>query len=177
MKRPSFKTVGRYTAFGVFGLSIATVAAAAAGVRVNVTRSIPVGFYRTSAEPIHKGAYVMFCPPQREVFRVALKRRYIDPGSCPGGSYPMMKRILAAKDDRVQIGPQGVVINGVPVPNSKPRPVDGAGRTLPRFTGTGTVKAGDVIVMGENKVSFDSRYFGPIPRQQISTVIQPIVIW
>jgi conjugative transfer signal peptidase TraF len=177
MKRPSFATIGRYTAFGVFAVSIATVTAAAVGVRVNVTRSIPLGFYRTSAEPIHKGAYVMFCPPQREVFKEALKRRYIDPGSCPGGSYPMMKRILAAKNDRVQIGPHGVVINGVAIPNSKPRPVDGAGRPLPRFAGTGTVKAGDVIVMGENRVSFDSRYFGPIPREQISTVIQPIVIW
>lgn len=177
MKRPSFKTVGRHTAFAVFGLSIATVTAAAAGVRVNVTRSIPLGFYRTSAEPIRKGAYVMFCPPQREVFKEALKRRYIDPGDCPGGSYPMMKRILAAKNDRVQIGPQGVTINGVPVPNSKPRLMDGARRALPHWSGNFTVQPGDVIVMGENKVSFDSRYFGPIPRQQISTVIQPIVIW
>lgn len=177
MKRPSFAAIGRYTALSVFVASIAGVAAAAAGVRVNVTRSIPLGFYRTTSEPVHTGAYVMFCPPQRELFALALKRRYIEPGDCPGGSYPMMKRILAAKDDRVQIGPNGVVINGVAIPNSKPRPVDGAGRPLPHFVGNGTVKAGDVIVIGESKVSFDSRYYGPIPRAQISTVIRPIVTW
>ncbi|WP_454888080.1 conjugative transfer signal peptidase TraF [Sphingomonas oryzagri] len=177
MNRPTLKTIGRYTALSAFVLSIAGVAAAAAGVRVNVTRSVPLGFYRTTDEPIHKGAYVIFCPPQRELFALALKRRYIEPGDCPGGSYPMMKRILAAKNDRVQIGPNGIVINGVAVPNSKPRPYDGAKRELPHFVGSGKIAAGDVIVVGESKVSFDSRYFGPIPRQQISTVVRPIVTW
>ncbi|MDI1364832.1 MAG: conjugative transfer signal peptidase TraF [bacterium] len=177
MKRPSLKVIGRNTALSVFALSIAGVAAAAAGVRVNMTRSIPLGFYRTTSEPVQKGAYVMFCPPKRELFALALKRRYIEPGDCPGGRYPMMKRILAAKNDRVQIGANGVVINGVPVPNSIPRLHDGAGRPLPHFVGSGKVAAGDVIVIGESKVSFDSRYFGPIPREQISTVIRPIVTW
>ena len=177
MKRPTLKTIGRYTALSAFALSIAGVAAAAAGVRVNVTRSIPLGFYRTTNEAVRTGAYVMFCPPQRADFALAVKRRYIEPGDCPGGSSPMMKRILAAKNDRVQIGTNGVFINGVPVPNSKPRPYDGAKRVLPHFVGSGRIAPGDVIVMGESKVSFDSRYFGPIPRKQISTVIRPIVTW
>lgn len=177
MNRPAFKSIGRYAAYSAFALSIAGVSAAAAGVRVNVTRSIPLGFYQTTNEPIRTGAYVMFCPPPTAVFKLALQRRYIDPGDCPGGSYPMMKRILAAKNDRVQIGPNGVVINGVAVPNSKPRPYDGAKRALPHFVSSGTIAEGDVIVIGESKVSFDSRYYGPIPRQQISAVIRPIVTW
>jgi len=178
MKRPSYAQISRNVAFGIVGFAvIAGVATAAMGLRVNVTRSIPLGFYRTTGSEIHKGDYVMFCPPEREVFRLALERRYIEPGSCPGGSYPMMKRILAAKMDRVQISAAGVVINGVSVPNSKPRIQDGARRPLPRFTGNGTVGDGNVIVMGEAPVSFDSRYFGPIPRKQISSVIRPVVTW
>lgn len=177
MKRPSFATIGRYAALSAFALSIAGVAAATAGVRVNVTRSIPLGFYRTTSAQVHKGDYVMFCPPKREVFRLALERRYIEPGSCPGGSYPMMKRILAAKNDRVRIGPEGVVINGIPVSNSRPRQKDGAGRALPTFVGEGIVKEGDVILVGESRISFDSRYFGPIPHAQITTAIRPIATW
>ena len=177
MKRPTFAAIGRYTAFSAFALSVATVAAAAAGVRVNVTRSIPLGFYRATSAQVHKGDYVMFCPPARDVFRLALERRYIEPGSCPSGSYPMMKRVLAAKNDRVRIGPDGIAINGVSVPNSKPRSTDEAGRALPSFVGEGVLGSGDVILLGESLISFDSRYFGPIPRQQITTAIQPIVTW
>lgn len=177
MTRPSFKTVGRYAAIAVFAASIVSVAGAAGGVRVNMTPSIPLGIYRTSSEPIRKGAYVMFCPPEKAVFRLALKRRYIEPGNCPVGSYPMMKRILAAKNDRVEIGPNGVAINGVIVPDSKPRAKDGAGRPLPRYVASGIVQPGSFIVLGENPVSFDSRYYGPIAREQITTVIHPIVTW
>ena len=177
MRRPSFATIGRYAAFATFAASIAGVAVAAAGLRGNMTRSIPLGFYRTTSAQVHMGDYVMFCPPQTELFRLALERRYIEPGDCPGGSYPMMKRILAAKNDRFRIGPAGVAINGVPVPNSTPRPMDGARRQLPLFVGEGIVGEGNVLVMGESRISFDSRYFGPIPRKQITTVIRPIVTW
>lgn len=177
MNRPTFAAISRYAAISAFALSIAIAAAAASGVRVNVTRSIPLGFYQATSAQVRKGDYVMFCPPAREVFRLALERRYIDPGDCPGGSYPMMKRILAAKSDQVRIDREGIVINGVPVPNSRPRSTDGAGRALPSFVGEGVVGSGDVVLVGESPISFDSRYFGPISRQQIMTAIQPIVTW
>lgn len=178
MRRPSYARISRATAIGIAGLALVSgVATVAMGLRVNQTRSIPLGLYRTTGDEIQIGDYVLFCPPKREVFRLALERRYIEPGSCPGGSYPMMKRILAAKKDRVQIDASGVVINGVPVPNSKPRLQDGARRPLPRYAGSGLVGDGNVIVMGEAPVSFDSRYFGPIPRKQISSVIRPLVTW
>lgn len=176
MKWPSHRT-GRYAGLAAFALVGVAIVAPAAGIRVNTTPSIPIGLYQTTDETIAVGDYVMFCPPEREVFRLARERHYLDPGACPGGSYPMVKRILAAKNDQVRIGHDGVFINGQIVPHSLPRPHDGAGRPLPRFSAEGRISDGDVIVMGENPVSFDSRYFGPIPRRQITSVIRPIVTW
>ena len=43
----------------IAGVAILVLAAGgyAAGARVNTTRSIPVGLYWTSSEPVEKGAY------------------------------------------------------------------------------------------------------------------------
>ena len=40
------------------------------------------------------------------------------------------------------------------------------------------VKAGEVVLMTQgDKNSFDARYFGPLPQQQIVSVVQPILTW
>ncbi len=177
MRHPGFAKASRIAAYTAIGATALLLSAGAAGLRYNGTPSIPLGFYRTAGADVRKGDYVLFCPPDRLAFRIALERRYIEPGDCPSGSYPMMKRILAAKGDRVTIGPDGVTINGVAVPNSKPRPHDGSKRPLPAIRESQTLTDGDVIVMGENPVSYDSRYFGPIPRQQISSALRPLYTW
>lgn len=177
MRRPSYAKIGRVAALAAFGLSVLAVTAAVAGLRINVTPSVPLGFYRTAGRDMHRGDYVMFCPPERAPFAMARRRGYLQAGSCPGGSIPMIKKILAAKDDRVLIGPGGIAVNGVPVPNSRPRLLDGAGRPLPRLIAEGRIADGDLLVIGESAASFDSRYFGPIPRSRISAVMRPIVTW
>jgi len=48
-----------------------------AGARVNTTKSIPIGIYWMTGDPVEKGAYVVFCPPQVGVFDDAKERGYI----------------------------------------------------------------------------------------------------
>ncbi|WP_431064753.1 conjugative transfer signal peptidase TraF [Methylotuvimicrobium sp.] len=149
----------------------------AAGVRINTTKSIPVGLYLTSNAQVAKGAYVLFCPPENEVFTMAKERGYIGGGFCPGGYGYLMKRILAAKNDIVVIDEAGVRVNGELLPFSVPRKVDSAGRALPHFQAD-HYRLGDdeLLLMSDvSGTSFDGRYFGPVDRSQIKTVIRPVM--
>jgi conjugative transfer signal peptidase TraF len=150
-----------------------------AGLRVNTTKSIPVGFYMTTTAPVEKGAYVMFCPPPVGVFSEARDRGYIGAGFCPGNYGYMMKRVLAAKDDTVLFSNDGVRVNGELLPLSAIRKADLAGRPLPRFQATSyTLGAAEVLLMSDvSATSFDGRYFGPLNRSQIVTVIRPVFTW
>ena len=149
------------------------------GIRVNTTPSIPQGVYWLSAVPVERGNYVIFCPPRATVFDEARKRGYIGAGFCPGGVGQMMKKVLAAKGDRVGVADDGVRINGAMVPLSVPLTVDGAGRPLPRFQPSDEpLQSAEFLLMSDvTAKSFDARYFGLIGESQIRGVLQPLVTW
>lgn len=150
----------------------------AVGARFNSTRSIPMGLYWVTSNPIEKGAYVMFCPPKSSLFDIARARGYIGAGYCPGGYGYMMKRILAAKADFVSVADDGVRVNGDLLPYSLPTELDGAGRPMPRLRAEMVLRESDVLLMTDiNRGSFDGRYFGPIDRSQIVGVLRPVITW
>jgi conjugative transfer signal peptidase TraF len=151
----------------------------AAGARVNTSKSIPVGLYWTSSAPVEKGAYVLLCPPENGVFAEAMRRGYLTAGFCPGGYGYMMKRILAAVDDKVSIAADGVRVNEQLLPLSVPLTKDLLGRGLPRYRAAKIV-LGDsqVLLMSDvSGTSFDARYFGPVDRAQIRSVLTPVWTW
>lgn len=160
-------------------ISMAVLLAFVAGARVNTTKSIPVGLYWTSNAPVELGAYVLFCPPQLGVFEEAKARGYIGAGFCPGGMGYMMKRVLAAKNDTVSVSDDGVRVNGELLPHSKPIDADKSGRLMPRYqTMDYTLGNVELLLMSDmSATSFDGRYFGPINRSQIKTVIRPVITW
>jgi conjugative transfer signal peptidase TraF len=151
---------------------------AAAGARVNTSGSIPVGLYWTSDALVEKGAYVLFCPPQLGVFSMARERGYIGAGFCPGNYGYMMKRILAAKNDTVAVTDDGVSVNGFLLRNSKPVKADKAGRPLPHYRASFTLKDSELLLMSDSiDIGFDARYFGPIDHSHIKSVIYPVFTW
>ena len=80
----------------------------AIGFRINLTESIPIGLYRiTSAAPI-KNAYVIFCPDDRQAFRLARNRGYIDQGLNCGGYGYLMKKVVAVSGDTLSVTKEGV---------------------------------------------------------------------
>ncbi|WP_275099899.1 conjugative transfer signal peptidase TraF [Sedimenticola hydrogenitrophicus] len=151
----------------------------ATGARINTTRSIPVGLYWTTTKPVERGAYVVVCPPQKEVFDEAVRRDYLGAGMCPGDYGYMMKRILAAKGDLVSVDSDGVQVNGKVLPMSIPLDADGAGRPMPHFRVDQYRLSGDeFLLMGDVTAnSFDGRYYGLIGRSQIVSVIRPVITW
>lgn len=175
----AFKRITIAAAIAAVSLSVLSLVAFAAGARINDTKSIPLGLYWLTNDPIEKGAYVLFCPPQAPIFEEAKHRGYIGSGVCPGGFGYMMKRVLAAKNDTVSITDEGVCVNGERLPLSTPVEADKAGRPLHRFqTAYFTVADSDLLLMSDvSAKSFDSRYFGPINRSQIKGVIRPVLTW
>lgn len=160
-------------------LALGLVLTHEAGLRLNTTRSIPLGLYRMSNEPIQTGAYVLWCPPERPEFDLAKARGYIGAGFCPGGYGSMMKKVLAAHNDVVSVTDEGVRINGTLLPASQPFETDLMGRPLPRFRVSSRVLlSSELLLMSDtNNRSFDARYFGPIHRDHIQGHIHPIWTW
>jgi conjugative transfer signal peptidase TraF len=144
-----------------------------AGLRYNHSESFPAGVYRTVPKHPAKGDLVTFQPPTLPVFDLARERGYIERSEC------MLKRLMALGGDLVTIDDAGVTVNGRMLPNSVPRPTDLAGRPMPvcRLQGY-RLQAGEVLVMSDySPISFDSRYFGPIAREQIQAVVRPVWTW
>jgi conjugative transfer signal peptidase TraF len=166
-------------AIGGAGLLTLGIGCYAAGARINTTKSIPVGLYWTSNKPVEKGAYVLFCPPKARVFDDAKSRGYIGAGFCPSDYGYLMKRVLAVQSDVVSITDEGVWVNDALLPLSVPITTDGTGRALPRYRANRfSLRESEVLLMSDvSSTSFDGRYFGPIARSHIKTVISPVLTW
>jgi conjugative transfer signal peptidase TraF len=150
-----------------------------AGVRINTTNSYPRGIYLMTSAPIEKGSLVIFCPVDNTTFRQARQRGYIGAGFCPGGYGYMIKKILAAKNDNVEISALGVFVNGALLPNSKPMDRDLQGRSLSYIrTNIASLDDNSILLMSDYSAkSFDARYFGVIDKSNIISSIRLVWTW
>ncbi|SEN34853.1 conjugative transfer signal peptidase TraF [Nitrosomonas marina] len=145
------------------------------GFYINTTPSLPVGLYRIVDEPVLKGAYVAFCPPQRDVFDWAVVRGYFNPGDCPGGYGQLLKRVHAVAGDTILIDETGITVNGQWLPNSVPLSTDVYGAALPQYRLNAVLGESEYLLLSDlNPHSFDARYFGVIDHAQIVHVVRPV---
>ena len=166
----SFRVVGPAT-----GLLAVVVFSWFAGLRINISGSMPVGFYHVSRGAPAKGAMVLACLPD-SVAAFARSRGYVPNGRCPGATAPIGKMVLAMAGDSVEVTDTGLIVNGQPVKNTKPLAVDGLGRLIPRLPdGTYVVTADEIWLYSPySNRSFDSRYFGPIRLNCILNRVSPL---
>lgn len=163
----------------VGGALVVAAGAISAGARINSTASYPVGLYWTVERNPAVGELVMFCPPERDAIEEAKRRDYVGAGFCPGGYGFLIKKIVAESNDVIDIKDDGVVVNGSAIPNSRPAPVDSAGRPLPQLRLEAyTVGPTEILLLSDRSVrSFDGRYFGVIDKTHIRSVIDPVFTW
>ena len=152
----------------------------AVGLRINESPSLPVGVWRLSPlrDEVRRDDVVSFCPPDTGVFREARLRGYLGSGLCEGGYEPLLKPIAAIEGDRVTRTEQGIRINGRLVANSKRLDHDGSGQALPSAGANDIIVAkGEVwVISSYNPLSFDSRYFGPVPVSKIEGLARPLFV-
>lgn len=134
----------------------------------NASASVPIGLYAVQpANQISVSDLVIVMPPEPLAVFLA-ERHYLPKGR------PLLKRVLARGGQRVCR--EGAIIIAYGVPFGYARERDGAGRDLPVWQGCRRIADGDLFLMNwDSSDSFDSRYFGALPR---STVIgRAIPVW
>jgi conjugative transfer signal peptidase TraF len=149
------------------------------GMRINGTHSFPVGIYWTVQRPMKKGDLVFVLPPAAPAFALAVARGYLERGYTPAHSCALIKRVVAIGGDLITIDVQGVSVNGERLPNSTPLEWDGADRPLqPWWVTDYRLDPREVLLMSDySPLSWDSRYFGPLPITAIQSVIRPVLTW
>lgn len=134
---------------------------------VNESPSLPKGLYlRAPISSPKVGAIVAFRPPP------AAKAYLRELGMPPDGL--LLKRVAAAAGDEVCASRRVVT---TPTRRVDVRASDRHGRALPTWSGCKRLAPGDVFVLGDTAASFDSRYFGPVPRQALVGVFWEAATW
>jgi conjugative transfer signal peptidase TraF len=150
-----------------------TMIAYSLGLRVNTSRSLPIGIYAVTKDPL--GKLIEFCPDGK-AGEESKTRGYRSRGSCPDGAAPLIKPVIARKGDFVKFSSRGFSVNGKFLKNTAPLALDGAGRPLTHWKyGVYRVAPGEVWVAStHNYGSYDSRYFGPICTSSIRNRLRPV---
>jgi len=159
-------------AHALIALGFALLAAVASGPKRlvlvwNRSPSVPIGLYLVLARPPHVGDYVVI-RLSGTMQALAERRNYIGPNT------PLLKRVAASEGDRVCRRGQGVLISGQQVAIALG--ADRAGKPMPVWQGCHQLQHGQAFVLGTQPESFDSRYFGPIDREQIAGAAIPLFL-
>ncbi len=157
--------------------AVIILAAGAAGVRLNLTNSVPIGLCLISDDS--KARLVEFCPP--EPFGTLSRERGYRERSrfgCPDGAKPLLKPVAAEPGDVVNVSDGGIAVNGELVPHTAALHSDSAGRPIQAWpVGAYPVRGGSLWVASSfNTHSFDSRYFGPIQQTAILHHLRPLCV-
>ncbi|MBV9152346.1 MAG: conjugative transfer signal peptidase TraF [Alphaproteobacteria bacterium] len=176
MNRPA--ATGLAIGLAISGLLL--VGAGHAGYRINTTSSMPRGVWRVASAParLARGMIVIACQPAGAIAQTALRRGYVDPGTCASGLEPLLKPIAAVAGDVVQITAMGILVNGFLLPRSTGLLHDSAGRSLqPAPPGKYEVGPRQVWLVAPMAASFDSRYFGAVPVSAIQGIARPVWVF
>jgi conjugative transfer signal peptidase TraF len=139
----------------------------AVGFRINLTPSAPIGLWRILPldRAARDGDVIFICPPVTDVMREARRRGYLRRGICTGGFAPLIKTIAAISGQVIAID-GSTRIDGKAIEHSQLMPQDGRGRWMQPYCG-GVLPPGTVYLHSDFPGSYDSRYFGPLPVENI----------
>ncbi len=130
-------------------------------VVVNQTESEPRGLYWLTAAALRRGSFVVLDAPPLLAALIA-ERHYLPPG------VRLLKQVVAVAGDQVCTEGDRYVAAGVLI--SKIAAVDTSGRPLPPpYPFCGVVPPGMAWVAGRGASSLDSRFFGPISLETLTT--------
>lgn len=138
-------------------------------IGVVLTASIPVGFYLRDEVRPEKG--------EIGVFRMwpTLAHLAHARGYAPPSVDLLAKYVRAVGGDHVCARDGKLLINGELA--GEVRTVDSWGRQLPHTEICEVLGESEVFLLGSHRLSFDSRAFGPIPRELVNVRYRPLLTW
>lgn len=163
MKSISVHRLARRTLFFVVWLTLIFALVFDAGLRINPTPSLPKGIYRIVSDIPQKNDLVSFCL-QGEFAELALERGYLEAGSCENGLRPLLKRLAGMPDDYIEAETLAICS------------VDSQERHIPSILQSGVIPFGMALVLADHPGSFDSRYFGLVPLENLQRV-EPVFLF
>ncbi len=144
------------------------------GLTLNLSASLPRGVYQRVDPTLKRGSLVLVCLPESWA-ALARERGYLGRGSCPGDTQPLGKRIGAVPGDEVELAEGGLRVNGRLLPKTTPLSRDSRGRPLPHLKRTRLeLRPSELLVFASHPRSFDSRYFGAIPKCSVIGTLKPL---
>ena len=151
-----------------------------AGLRINLTPSMPRGLYRLQTGDLGHGDLVSFCLDGAWA-NLASDREYLRPGMCPSGLRPLLKTLVALPGDTISVHPAHISVltdfSGSCIWPVTTLAKDSKGRTLPGSAlQSGEVPPGYGLVLSRHEGSFDSRHFGLIPLSTM-TRVEPVFMF
>jgi len=143
-------------------------------LRINWTASLPIGIYATEQPQLRRGAIVLVCLPPA-ITRDGFDRGYLPRGSCASDASAVGKVVAAIEGDEIELGVSSLVVNGERVSANAIMSADSFGRTLMHWPmGKYVVGRDEIWLVGVGKRSWDSRYFGPVPRSAVIASLRPL---
>ncbi|MGA2233755.1 MAG: S26 family signal peptidase [Tepidisphaeraceae bacterium] len=171
MKLPRLHCAWTASLIGLAALAASSVLFANRQIVINTSPSVPSGLYLRSTAAPAVGQIIDFRIPQAA-------RNYIETRTGQNGEdWYILKPIVAGPGDRVDTTGECLLINGRQIAPMPPTH-DTAGRSLPVWRDKRVLAPGEFFVFSDRiPNSFDSRCYGPIPRQQISAVRKALIVW
>lgn len=154
------------SAVGVFLAFMAVEVERPAVALINESPSLPRGLYLRSGEDVGRGSIVAIVQP--EALRPYLKRLGMP------SEVLLIKRVAAVGGDRVCSDGRGVHTPGRRVMRIAE---DGEGVALPAWNQCRDLASDELFLLGDTRGSFDSRYFGPVGRDEVSGVYREVLTW
>lgn len=156
-------------ALGASALCIASIveilSPATPQIFYNKSASAPVGWYKLDADaPIKRDALVAaFAPAEARNF--GAMREYLPE------HVPLIKTVWATGGEMVCS--ENGTVRAPNRPDIYASAQDGLGRNMPSWTGCKTLQANEVFLISTHvQTSWDSRYFGPVPMDNIIGVVR-----
>lgn len=135
----------------------------------NASASVPLGLYRIDPDPAYRVGDMVAVRPSPALARFMAERRYVE------ANVPLVKPIAATGGATICRLGLRVTINGWTAAFALAR--DRIGRPLPSWSGCRRLKPDQLFLIAPSHPdSFDSRYFGPVDREQILGSAAPLWI-
>lgn len=155
-------------------------AIAAIDIHFNFTPSMPLGIYRLTPLPksgVERGGLVAVCVPPTAA-KLGRRRGYLAAGRCPTATEALLKVVGAVAGDSIVVSADGVAVNGCLLPHSRALSRDAAGRRLSPWPHVHLqLRRGELWLYAANDRSWDSRYWGPTPVEDVlARAVQLLVI-
>jgi conjugative transfer signal peptidase TraF len=145
---------------------------------INTSPSIPLGLYTIHqiTAPLKQDDLVVVCLA-KSYQDFGMSRGYIHAGIRCKGSAPLLKLIIAVPGDNVVLTNQEIIINNKIFQYSTQK-LDSKQRSLPSWPrGNYRNTRGYWLIGTNDQHSWDSRYYGPIDRNQIIFLIKHLWVF